>query len=78
MSRVLLFGERLAEVRIDFGGGHGPSLLAGALGVPLADWLGYEAGRAMPGEVLLALIDLTGVEPHWLLTGLGPKYRARR
>lgn len=29
----------------------------------------------MPGEVLLRVIEVTAVEPMWLLHGTGPKFR---
>ena len=37
-------------------------------------WLNYEADLTLPGDILLRFIGVTGVDPHWLLTGEGPKY----
>jgi hypothetical protein len=59
------FGERCVPV------------LARELGVPERTWLDYEAGATIPGEVLLRFLDATLAEPRWLLTGQGPRYRAR-
>ncbi len=35
----------------------------------------YETGVTDPADVLLAFLDNTGVDPHWLMTGEEPKYR---
>ena len=35
----------------------------------------YETGVTVPADVLLAFLDNTGVDPHWLMTGEEPKYR---
>jgi hypothetical protein len=31
----------------------------------------------MPAEAILTFIKLTGVDPHWLLTGDGEQFRDR-
>ena len=67
--------ERLQQVRLDFYGEHGAPMLAGELGIPIRTWLNYESGVEIPGRILLRFIVLTGVEPAWLSTGLGPQYR---
>ena len=36
-----------------------------------------KGGAAIPSEVLLEFLQQTGADPHWLLTGEGPKYRGR-
>jgi hypothetical protein len=69
--------ERLREVREDFHGEHGAQFLADDLGLPLKTWANYERGVAGPGLVILKLIDLTCVNPRWLLTGKGRKYFRR-
>ena len=69
-------GRRLSEVREEKYGPAGAPLLAITLGLPLRTWLNYEAGVAIPGEVLLRFIETAHIDPHWLLTGDGPKYRA--
>ena len=35
----------------------------------------FEAGVEVPGWIILRFIELTDVEPHWLLTGEGERYR---
>ena len=69
-------GHRLSEVRQEKYGPAGAPLLAITLGLPLRSWLNYEAGVAIPGEVLLRFIETARVDAHWLLTGDGPRYRA--
>ncbi|WP_406698970.1 hypothetical protein V5E97_08800 [Singulisphaera sp. Ch08] len=42
-------------------------------------WLNYEEiGEAMPAQILLRFIELTGVDPLWLMRGEGMKYRQGR
>jgi hypothetical protein len=48
--------------------------LAAVLGLPPHTLLNYETGCTIPAEVILAVIQITGVHPHWLLTGTGPMY----
>jgi hypothetical protein len=68
-------GRRLSEIREEKYGPVGAPLLAITLGLPLRTWLNYEAGVTIPGEVLLRFMETSRVDPHWLLTGDGPKYR---
>jgi hypothetical protein len=75
LSRDL--AERLHEIREDFYGEHGAQFLADDLGLPLRTWANYERGTVVSGLVVLKLIDLTGVNPRWLLTGKGRKYTRR-
>ena len=63
--------RRLRDVRLAMYGEHGGPALAEALELPARTWSNYEAGVTIPGLVLLSLIEVTGVEPHWLLTGEG-------
>ncbi|MEW4567742.1 hypothetical protein AB1L88_07735 [Tautonia sp. JC769] len=65
---------RVRDVRIELYGEHGGPLLASSLHLPFHRWSEYEQGEPIPGEVLLRFLALTRVEPHWLLTGKGPKY----
>jgi hypothetical protein len=74
MERGLL-GQRVREIRAELYGENGGPLLAAAVGVPHRTWVNYEAGVTIPGLVILRLIEATNVEPHWLLTGEGAKYR---
>jgi len=70
-------GERLRVIRVDLYGEPGGPHLAGLLGVPSRTWSNYEGGVSIPGEVLLDLLVLTGVEPRWLLRGEGARFRPR-
>jgi hypothetical protein len=66
--------DRVREVREDLYGIHGGPLLAQSLRLPFRTWLNYEAGCTIPALVILRFIELTGADPHWLLTGEGPKF----
>lgn len=72
-SRV---SARLAEVRRDLFGDEGIPAIAEALRLPHQTWMNFEKGVVMPATTLLCFLDLTSVDPHWLLTGRGPKYQA--
>ena len=62
--------RRLRQSRLELYGEHG-FLMAEALSLPARTWANYESGVIIPGPVLLRFIEVTGVEPHWLLTGEG-------
>jgi SOS-response transcriptional repressor LexA len=62
-------------VRVDLYGERGGSEMARRLGLPVRTWYNYEAGVTVPAEVLLRFVELTSVEPMWLLHGRGPQYR---
>lgn len=66
--------ERVLEVRRELYGDHGGPDLAAALGLPQRTWADYEQGVAIPADVMLRFLEQTGADPHWLLTGRGPKY----
>jgi hypothetical protein len=70
-----LLAERLKMVRVELFGEHGGPELARRLGIPGRTWYNYEVGVTVPAEVVLRFIDLTAVEPKWLLAGQGDKYR---
>ena len=72
------FPDRIAEVRRELFGDEGIPAIADALHLPHRTWMNYEQGVVMPATVLLRFLDLTMVEPHWLLTGRGPKYQGPR
>jgi hypothetical protein len=76
MGRGLL-GRRVQEIRWELFGEHGGPLLATEVEVPYRTWANYEAGVTIPGTVLLKFIEVTGANPHWLLTGEGEKYQQR-
>jgi len=69
-----LLAERLRQVRLElFGEGVGE--LACRLRIPGPSWMLYESGAAVPADVLLKFVELTSVEPIWLLRGWGPRFR---
>ncbi|WP_152051116.1 helix-turn-helix domain-containing protein [Tautonia marina] len=70
-----VISHRLKEVRQELFGEHGGPELARRLNLPARTWYNYETGVTVPAEVLLAFIDQTGVNPVWLLSGEGPRYR---
>jgi hypothetical protein len=65
---------RLREVRVALYGENGGPLLAQALGIPFRTLHGYETGTTIPAHSILRFIELTGVHPHWLLTGSGTQF----
>jgi hypothetical protein len=67
--------RRLREIRQEMFGEHGGPELARRLSLPARTWYNYETGVTVPAEVLLGFIDETGVNPTWLLTGEGARYR---
>jgi hypothetical protein len=67
--------RRIREIRVEIYGEEGAPLLAAAIRLPTPTWLNFEAGCTIPAPVILQLIDLTSVNPHWLLTGEGEKYQ---
>lgn len=71
-----LLASRLRAVRVEFAGERGGPEMAQRLGIPARSWYNYEIGVTVPAAVLLRFLEMTGVEPHWLLTGEGPRYRA--
>jgi hypothetical protein len=72
-----IFAQRIRALREILYGEHGAPMLAGALGLPVGTWLGYEAGVTIPAPVILRLIEVTGASPQWLLTGGNGAHRAR-
>ena len=68
---------RFREIREDLCGERGAQFLADALEVRVETWLNYESGVMMPAHVVLKLIDIARVNPHWLLTGQGDPHDDR-
>ena len=68
--------ERLREIRIELHGERGGSEMARRLGLPIRTWYNYESGVTVPAEVMLKFVELTSVEPGWLLNGAGAKFRS--
>src|SRR3954447_2026237 len=67
--------ERLRVVRAELFGERGGPELARRLGIPIRTWYNYESGVTVPGEIILRFVELTGVDPNWLLHGEGPRFR---
>ncbi len=70
--------ERLAALRLDLYGERGGPEMARRLGIPVRTWYNYEGGVTVPAEVILKIIELTSVEPAFLLHGEGPRLRTSR
>ncbi|WP_240911490.1 ester cyclase [Paludisphaera soli] len=66
---------RIREIRAEVLGESGGPEMARRLGLPARTWYNYETGVTVPAEVLLGFLEETGVEPHWLFSGEGPRYR---
>lgn len=71
----LSLAERLSTLRLELYGERGGPEMARRLGIPVRTWYNYEGGVTVPAEVVLKIIELTSVEPLWLLHGRGPKFR---
>ena len=67
--------DRVRQLRSELFGERGGPELARRLGLPIRTWYNYESGVTVPAEVVLRIIELTSVEPMWLLYGRGPKFR---
>ncbi len=76
MNLSAILAQRLLEVRLAMYGDQGGPILAEVLGIPARTWANYELGVTIPGLLLLRFIDVTGAEPHWLLTGEGQRHLA--
>src|ERR1700677_3324685 len=68
--------ERLRQLRTEFYGERGGPDLARTLAIPVRTWYNYENGVTVPAEIILRIVELTSVEPVWLLRGEGAKFRA--
>jgi hypothetical protein len=71
----LALAERLSILRFELFGERGGPEMARRLGIPVRTWYNYEGGVTVPAEVVLKIIELTSVEPVWLLHGKGSKFR---
>jgi hypothetical protein len=74
----LALAERLGDLRSELFGDRGGPEMARRLGIPVRTWYNYEGGVTVPAEVVLKIIELTSVEPAWLLHGKGAKFRQSR
>lgn len=68
---------RIRTIRKETHGEDGIPQLAAALGIPARTWENFEAGVNVPARTLLEFIEISGVHPHWLLTGEGERYLVR-
>jgi transcriptional regulator with XRE-family HTH domain len=68
---------RIRETRVALYGANGGPLLAREMGVSFRTLHRYETGRTIPAQRILRFIEVTGVDPHWLLTGAGDQFRDR-
>jgi hypothetical protein len=68
MNKRTKLACRLREVRQNLYGEIGLPKLARALEIPVETWLNYERGVTMPAHVLLAFLEISGVEPQSLVT----------
>jgi len=73
-----VLAERIMALRMELFGSRGGPELARRLGIPTRTWYNYEGGITVPGETLLKIIEVTSVEPKWLLHGTGPRFSAPR
>ena len=64
-----------SALRLELFGDRGGPEMARRLEIPVRTWYNYEGGVTVPAEVVLRIIELTSVEPVWLLHGNGPKFR---
>jgi hypothetical protein len=69
--------ERVRAIIHQAYGETGIQHVAAALGLPSRTLLNYLSGCTIPAETILSIIELTGVHPNWLMTGLEPRYLAR-
>jgi hypothetical protein len=73
-----VLAERIIALRMELFGPRGGPELARRLGIPVRTWYNYEGGITVPGEILLKIIEVTSVEPMWLLRGTGPRFSDAR
>jgi hypothetical protein len=66
--------RRVREIRIEIYGENGGPMLANALEIPFRTLFNYESGCTIPAHVILQFIEITRVDPHWLLTGEGERF----
>ena len=66
--------ERICAVRMDLFGECGGPVLARRMGIPLRLLARMEAGSPFPGLLVLKLIEVTGVNSLWLLSGEGERF----
>ena len=70
-----LLGSRVREIRLEKFGANGVANVSQAMNVAPRTWDHFENGVMIPACIILQFIELTGVEPRWLLTGDGDRFR---
>jgi hypothetical protein len=70
---VTSLADRLRLIRVELYGDSGTPRLAGCLGIPLKTWTNCESGVTTSAMIILRLIEITRVNPLWLLDGREPK-----
>ena len=70
-----LLASRVREIRLEKFGAAGVASSSQSMNIAARTWEHFENGVTMPAWVLLQFIEITGVDPHWLLTGDGERYR---
>jgi hypothetical protein len=73
-ERVSL-ARRIRRVKEEKYGVDGGPMLARDMGIPYQAWLNYEEGVTIPAHIILRFIEVTRVDPVWLLRGTGRRYR---
>src|SRR5437763_1212283 len=68
--------QRVREIREELYGEHGGPMLAESLRIPFRTWYRYETGGMIPAQTILRFIEVTDVNPHWLLTGQGKRFQS--
>ncbi len=74
MDERAAIGRRLAVLKARFRGEQGGSDFARQFGIAPRSWMNYENGTPCPPELLLRLVQETGVSPSWLLDGSEPMF----
>jgi hypothetical protein len=69
--------ERVRKIRVEVFGDNGVAILCQAMHITPQTWEHFEHGDTIPAWLILYFIEIAGVEPHWLLTGDGDRYRVR-
>jgi hypothetical protein len=74
ISNKAAIAERLRLIRLEFFADEGPAGFASILELPCRTWANFERGEAIPCDILLQFLELTGVSPVWLLHGFGKRF----
>ncbi|TIH19918.1 hypothetical protein D0S45_00850 [Marinifilum sp. JC120] len=64
LGEALLFDKKITQVR-----------LAEVLGIRQSSISDAKRRNSIPSDWLLKALEVAGVDPNWIRTGLGPKYR---